>query len=203
MKLFTVPTIRTSPKKNLRKLPKQRIQNSEEWDRLTHGKWVLVKFYEPGSRNSVAIKPAWDRLMTEFEGSADRFVSEVDCTIQGTRDLCSYIGIQSLPSVKYGNPTDLNDYHGGEESTFKARKLHFQYGPLKQFANQLCPYSIEICDDKTKMMQESNFGDLIENFIDELDDSVKQLAKQVSDADKTTDREIQQLENDIQQLEQL
>ena len=70
-----------------------------------------------------AIKPDWDKLIADFEGSATQMVADVDCTAEG-EPLCQEFGIQGFPTLKWGDPSDLQDYNGGRS-----------YEDLKQFAD--------------------------------------------------------------------
>merc|ERR1712151_496934 len=88
------------------------------------------------------MKPDWDKLMTSFKGHATTLIADVDCTAGG-ESLCSEIGVQGYPTIKYGDPSDLQDYEGGRD-----------YAALKKFADGLGPtYSpahIDLCDDEKK-----------------------------------------------------
>merc|ERR1712070_1090849 len=89
------------------------------------------------------MKPDWDKLMSEFKGSKTALVADVDCTAGG-KDLCSEHGIRGYPSIKYGDPSDLQDYKGGR--TFK---------DLQKFASenlgpQCSPGNLDLCDAEKK-----------------------------------------------------
>jgi len=62
----------------------------------------------------------------------------VDCTEAG-KDLCETHGVQGFPTIKYGDPTDLQDYQGGRS-----------YEELKAFADEnlgpTCgPANMDLC----------------------------------------------------------
>lgn len=46
-----------------------------------------------------ALKPDWDKLIADFEGSATQLVADVDCTAGG-EPLCNDHGIQGFPTLK-------------------------------------------------------------------------------------------------------
>jgi len=58
------------------------------------------------------MKPAWDKLMDKFKDSEEVLIADVDCTAAG-KDLCDTHGVRGFPTIKYGNPSDLEDYEGG------------------------------------------------------------------------------------------
>lgn len=89
------------------------------------------------------MKPAWDKLIKDFEGSSTSLVADVDCTESG-KDLCEKHGVQGFPTIKYGDPSDLKDYQGGRD-----------YEELKKFADEnlgpTCgPENVDLCSDKDK-----------------------------------------------------
>ena len=51
-------------------------------------------------------------------------IPDVDCTAEGEQ-LCKEFGIQGYPTLKWGDPSDLQDYNGGRS-----------YEDLKQFADE-------------------------------------------------------------------
>merc|ERR1712232_1367227 len=76
-------------------------------------------------------------------GSADKLIADVDCTTGG-KDLCSEVGIRGYPTIKYGDPADLQDYKGGR--TFK---------DLKAFADEnlgptCSPGNLDLCSAEKK-----------------------------------------------------
>jgi len=88
------------------------------------------------------MKPDWDKLMKEYEGSSSILIADVDCTAGG-KDLCSSVGVRGYPTIKSGSPDDLQDYKGGRE--FKALKAHAEtLGP------SCGPANLDLCDDEKK-----------------------------------------------------
>jgi len=88
------------------------------------------------------MKPAWDKLMTAFKGHASTLVADVDCTADG-KSLCEEVGVRGYPTIKHGDPNDLQDYKGGRDDS-----------ALTKFANELgpqcSPSNIELCEDAKK-----------------------------------------------------
>eukprot|EP00746_Dinoflagellata_sp_MGD_P120029 gnl/MRDRNA2_/MRDRNA2_55721_c0_seq1.p1 gnl/MRDRNA2_/MRDRNA2_55721_c0~~gnl/MRDRNA2_/MRDRNA2_55721_c0_seq1.p1 ORF type:complete len:140 (+),score=26.52 gnl/MRDRNA2_/MRDRNA2_55721_c0_seq1:224-643(+) len=73
------------------------------------------------------MKPAWDQLMEEFENSDVALIADVDCTAAG-KSLCQDNQVRGYPSIKWGDPDDLQDYQGGRDfdslSKFAKENLH-------------------------------------------------------------------------------
>jgi len=89
------------------------------------------------------MKPAWDKLMEEFAGNPGSLVADVDCTEAG-KDLCETHGVQGFPTIKYGDPSDLQDYQGGRD-----------FESLKKFADEnlgpSCgPANLDLCSDEIR-----------------------------------------------------
>jgi len=88
------------------------------------------------------MKPDWDRLMEEFKDSPSALVGDVDCTVE--EDLCGKHGVEGYPTIKYGDPADLQDYQGGRD-----------YEDLEAFAKEnlgpVCgPKNIDLCDEQQR-----------------------------------------------------
>lgn len=93
------------------------------------------------------MKPDWDKLMAEFADSKTVLVADVDCTAGG-KDLCSTVGVQGYPTIKYGDPNNMEDYKGGRD--FKALQTF-----AKENLGPTCgPKNLELCDAKAKAMVE-------------------------------------------------
>merc|ERR1719437_321015 len=60
------------------------------------------------------MKPAWDKLMKKYADHKTILVADVDCTAGG-KDLCEDVGVQGFPTIKYGDPSNLEDYEGGRD----------------------------------------------------------------------------------------
>jgi len=89
------------------------------------------------------MKPAWDKLMAEFKDSKTALVADVDCTAGG-QSLCNEVGVRGYPTIKHGDPNNLEDYKGGRD-----------FDSLKKFAEEnlgpTCgPANLDLCDDAKK-----------------------------------------------------
>merc|ERR1719443_27148 len=85
--------------------------------------------------------------MTSFADSESVLVADVDCTAGG-KALCDSVGVRGYPTIKHGDPNDLQDYKGGRD-----------FAALKQFADTLgpscSPAYLDLCDDdKKKQIEE-------------------------------------------------
>mmetsp|Transcript_69051 Transcript_69051/g.95660 ORF Transcript_69051/g.95660 Transcript_69051/m.95660 type:complete len:169 (+) Transcript_69051:221-727(+) len=94
------------------------------------------------------MKPDWDKLTKEFKDSKDVVIADVDCTAGG-KELCEEVGIQGYPSIKYGDPNNLEDYEG-DRSLKELKKF------AKETLGPTCgPKNPDLCDAEKKKMLDS------------------------------------------------
>merc|ERR1712141_161297 len=86
--------------------------------------------------------------MKEYADSKDILIADVDCTTDG-KDLCEEVGVQGFPTIKFGDPNNLEDYEGGRD--LKALQQH-----AKEKLGPSCgPKNVDLCDaDKKKQLDE-------------------------------------------------
>jgi hypothetical protein len=136
------------------------------------------------------MKPAWDKLMKQFEGHASALVGDVDCTADG-KPLCEEHGVQGFPTIKWGDPSALEDYEGGRD-----------FDELKTFAEEnlkpMCsPKNIDLCDDEKKTQIEK----YMKMSDSDLDAEIEKKEAEGKEAEETFDAEVQKLQEKYEQLE--
>jgi len=161
----------------------------ETWDAAVDGKTVFVKFLAPWWGHCKKMKPDWDKLMDLYKGHATALVADVDCTADG-KDLCGTMGIQGYPTLKYGDPSDLQDYKGGRD-----------FESLKKFAENnlkpMCsPSNIDLCDDAKKAQIEKYQG----MDADALGTAIEAEEKKLKDAEDNFKAEVQKLQSTYERL---
>ena len=94
------------------------------------------------------MKADWEKLMDEFSGSSTSVIADVDCTESG-KALCETHGVQGFPTIKHGDPSDMQDYSGGRDfdslKTFASENLGPQCGPA----------NLDLCDAKKRAKLET------------------------------------------------
>lgn len=115
----------------------------DNFDYQTAGKIVFINFQAPWSDQCKSLKPAWDKLMQNWN-KGDRFkwslIADVDCTSDTGKPICERIGVKAFPTIKWGEAGNMKDYDGGHD-----------YDALREFAKhnlkpQCGPANIDLCD---------------------------------------------------------
>jgi len=128
--------------------------------------------------------------MKDFKGSKTALVADVDCTAEG-KPLCDSNGVKGFPTIKYGDPNNLEAYEGGRD-----------YDSLKEFADEnlgpSCgPANLDLCDDEKK----AKIAEYTEMGLEKLNEVVEGLEKEISDAESTFESELKKLQNKYQDLQ--
>jgi len=130
--------------------------------------------------------PDWEKLAEEWEGNAVGLVAEVDCTADG-KPLCDANGVRGFPTLKYGDPTSLDDYQGGRS-----------FDALSAFAKEnlkpVCsPSNLDICDDDKKKQIE----ELMAKSDEELASAIAAEEKKLEDAEEEFKQEVEKLQKNL------
>merc|ERR1712193_563879 len=88
--------------------------------------------------------------MDEYKGSSTALVADADCTTEG-KELCETHGVRGYPSIKWGDPSALEDYQGGR--TLKDLQ-DFAAENLKPICS---PSNLDLCDDE-KLQKDKDEG---------------------------------------------
>merc|ERR1712203_970683 len=112
-----------------------------------------------------------------YKDSSTIGIYDVDCTAGG-KSLCNSVGVRGYPTIKHGDPNDLQDYKGGRD-----------YNALKTFADGLgptCgPANLDLCDDEKKK---------------QIDKFLAMSASDLSAAIKEKDDEMKKAEKDFEEF---
>jgi len=134
------------------------------------------------------MKPAWDTLMEDFKDSKTALVADVDCTVH--QDLCSKHGVQGYPTIKYGDPNNMEDYQGGRSlddlQTFAKENLGPSCGPA----------NLDLCDADQKKVVE----DAMALSDADLDTKIKEGEDSLSGAEDTFKAEVEKLQAKYESL---
>merc|ERR1712187_1093629 len=137
-----------------------------------------------------SMKPSWDKLIKAYADSKTALVADVDCTADG-KPLCEEHGVEGFPTIKWGDPSALEDYDGGRE-----------YSDLESFAKEnlkpLCsPSNLDLCDAEKKA-QIQKYQAMSEADLQKQIDKVEAEMKEVAE---TFDKEVEKLQAEYEALE--
>lgn len=165
------------------------VLTPDNFDEATAGKTVFLKMYAPWCGHCKRMKPHWDKLMEEYEGHATILIGDVDCTAEG-KPICDANGVRGFPTVKHGDPNNLQDYEGGRE-----------FDDLASFAKALkpacSPANDEHCDEK----QKAELDALLKLSVEDLEKGVKDGEKSLEDAEETFKTEVEKLQAKYEKLQ--
>jgi len=136
------------------------------------------------------MKPDWDKLVAEYADSKTAGVFDVDCTAGG-KSLCEQHGVRGYPTIKWGDPSNLEDYKGG-------RSLK----DLQKFAAEnlkpVCsPANMDLCDaDKKKQIE-----DFMAMGVDALESKIKEKKGEEAELEKTFKEKVKELQSKYEQLQ--
>jgi len=134
------------------------------------------------------MKPAWDRLAEEFADHKTTGVFDVDCTAEG-KPLCDANGVRGFPTIKHGDPNNLEDYSGGRD-----------YDDLKKFADGLkpicSPSQRDLCDEE-QLAQIDKYADMGKDALEAL---IADGDKAIEDAEANFKAEVEKLQKKYESL---
>jgi len=134
------------------------------------------------------MKPDWDKLMTEFAGHSSILVADVDCTAAG-KPLCDSNGVKGFPTIKSGDPSNLEDYKGGRD--FAALQTH-----AKGLKPACSPSNIDLCDAEGKAAIEK----IQAMSADELVTAIAEGETKMADAESHFKTELAKLQSAYEKL---
>lgn len=135
------------------------------------------------------MKPDWDKLMEEYADNTQVFIGDVDCTTAG-KPLCDSNGVGGFPTIKHGDPSNMEDYKGGRD-----------YQAMADFAKTLkplcSPANLDLCDDE----QKAQIVKVQAMSADELDEAILAADTKAKEAETLFDSELEKLQASYKQLQ--
>lgn len=135
------------------------------------------------------MKPAWDELMAEYESSDSVLIADVDCTAGG-QALCEKMGVRGYPTIKHGDPNNMEDYEGGRDAA-----------ALKEFATSLgptcSPANLALCSDEKKVQ----IKDLMAKGKPALEELIKGLEAESEEAEAAFKSGVEELQGQYEALQ--
>merc|ERR1712187_515403 len=120
-------------------------------------------------------------------------IADVDCTADG-KPLCEEVGVQGFPTIKYGDPNNLEDYEGGRDFKALSKFAKENLGP------RCGPANLDLCDEGNKTMVQKfmamDAATLQKSIAEkDLEDLLKSLQSQYEEGQKKRDDEKAKIKN--------
>jgi len=136
------------------------------------------------------MKPAWDQLMQDYDGAEGALVADVDCEGEG-KDLCEQHNVEGFPTIKWGDPSAMEDYEGERE-----------YEDMNKFAEEnlkpsCSPANIDLCDEDKKA-QIQKFQAMDEAV---LLAEIEKVESEIKQASTDFDAEVEKLQAKYEEFE--
>ena len=133
--------------------------------------------------------PDWEKLAEEWKDDKVGLVAEIDCTTEG-KALCDGNGIRGFPTLKYGDPSSLEDYQG--QRTYDAL-AKFAKDNLKPVCS---PANLDLCEaDKKKQIE-----DYMKLAAEELEAKITAEEKKLTDAEEAFGEAVKKLQAEYPKL---
>jgi len=117
--------------------------------------------------------------MEEFSGSPTSLIADVDCTAEG-KDLCGKHDIKGYPTIKYGDPSNLQTYQGARELDALRKFAEENLGP------SCSPAHLELCDDEVKKKIET----YLTMSVDRLEGKIRTATKRGNEQDASIMKKV-------------
>jgi len=128
--------------------------------------------------------------MKKYADSESVLVADVDCTADG-QSLCEEVGVEGYPTIKYGDPNDLQDYEGEREFKDLNKFVKNELGP------QCGPSNLDLCSEEKKKQIEEFLAmpgaSLVESIKSKMDE-LEQASKDHSEFVETLQKQYEESE---------
>mmetsp|Transcript_38817 Transcript_38817/g.93379 ORF Transcript_38817/g.93379 Transcript_38817/m.93379 type:complete len:247 (+) Transcript_38817:335-1075(+) len=165
---------------------------TDNFDELTKGKLVFIKFYAPYCPHCKDMAGAWNELATYYQELPDNdniLIGSIDCTDSPKgKELCARFKIMGLPTLLYGDASlgaiYLEEYGG--DKTFEKLKS-FAVEALVPKCN---PGNLDACAPDTRKDMEAFMG-MSYHALDEKIKGLEQHEKDLKTSFKNSFAELQ------------
>jgi len=128
--------------------------------------------------------------MGEYKDHSSILIADVDCTAAG-KPLCDANGVKGYPTIKFGDPSALEDYKGGRD----AKALSAFAKTLKPSCS---PANLDLCDDEKK----AEIAAIQAMSSADLDAAIAEKEVLLEDAEKTFKSEVEKLQKKYESLQE-
>ncbi|KAL9182377.1 hypothetical protein ACHAXT_013029 [Thalassiosira profunda] len=178
---------------NVRASEKAVRLTTDNFDELTNGKLVFIKFYAPYCPHCKEVAPDWNKLATHYQelpDSDDILIGSIDCTDSPKgKGLCARFKIMGLPTFLYGDASHggvhLQEYPMGDK-TYE----QFKSFAAKALVPTCLPGSLDACAPDERPQMEF-FMDMSYDALEALIKATEKEEEDANTAYKTTFAKLQ------------
>lgn len=137
------------------------------------------------------MKPAWEKLESEFASSKTVLIGDVDCTVE--QSLCSKYGVKGYPTIKYftgATAADGDSYEGGRDYDALLKFAQESLGPSCGVNNK------DLCNEEQLKELEAALAMSQEDR----DAQIAEAEKKSADAEETFKTEVGKLQAKYEEL---
>lgn len=137
------------------------------------------------------MKPAWEKLESEFASSKTVLIGDVDCTVE--QSLCSKYGVKGYPTIKYftgATAAEGDAYEGGRDYDALLKFAQESLGPSCSVNNK------DLCDEEQLKELEAALAMSKEDR----DAKIADAEKASADAEETFKTEVGKLQARYEEL---
>lgn len=165
----------------------------DNFDELTAGKVVFLKFFAPWCGHCRAMAGDWERLEEDWKDHEVALVAEVDCTSDGGQPLCEegLFTVDGFPTLLWGDALAAEPYDGPRD-----------YDSLAAFAKEhiskpICSvFHIDACDDDDATLIQS----LQAKSEEELEEVVQKVTELVQLEETDFDEKVKKVQEQYDAL---
>lgn len=163
--------------------------NRDNFSELARERATFIKFFAPWCGHCKAMAPAWDALTADFKDSTELFVGECDCT-GDCKSLCESVGVQGYPTIKYGEPSMLQDYKGQRD--YETMKSH----ALTNIKLSCSPSRRDLCTDE----QQTEMDDIMAMDEAAVRAAIKEREDKVAEVEMEFQTAVESLQKQYKQM---
>jgi len=167
---------------------------TSNFDEITTGKTVFIKFYAPWCGHCKAMAADWARLENDFADHNIALVASVDCSEEENDSICEDFGVEGFPTIAWGDSHSASHYTGGRD-----------YASMKKFADEKIVYpvcsilTVGACSDEEKadiaFVEEKTDAELLEvvtKFKEVVKEEEKEFEKWVEDLQRSYEAKMEE-----------
>jgi len=148
------------------------------------------------------MKPDWDKLADEFEGSEKVLVADADCTASG-KMLCQKHGVQGYPTIKtFAGPDDPGEKYEGGRDLDSLRKHASSLGPPCTLdAKENCqPDHLKMLEKYSVMSKERREAKIVklQNALKKAEAEHEAVQKGLSEKYEASNSALEKLKDELQ-----